>query len=53
MKINKLWFLNCFKSLKGKVFCKYMAMLLVADMALARRINPILGNVLSSYAWIG
>lgn len=43
--MNKSSFLNHFKSLEWKVFCKYLAMLLLIDSALDR-INSILGKCL-------
>lgn len=44
--MNKSLFLNHFKSLEWKVFCKYLAMPLLIDSALADRINSILGKCL-------
>lgn len=46
VKINKSWFLNRLKSLECKVFCKYMVMLLLTDIALVHRINSVLRKCL-------
>lgn len=46
MKMNKSSFRNHFKSLEWKMFCKYLAMPLLINRALADRINSILGKCL-------